>query len=173
MPGTEQRGRRRRLPAVVLAALLVLAGALALGVALHAQQSPPRPPASAAAPTPATGATAVPAPPAAVDPGGQQQPTARGLVLPAAAPTPRAGAARPRPPPRGRPGDGGVRGPAGPGAEPRRPRGGPAAGAELPGRLVLRLPDPRRARPRGAARARGLRRVRAWRVLRPRRPAPR
>ena len=95
MSGTEQRGRRVRLPAVVLAALLVLAGALAVGVALHAQQSPPQPPASAAATpsaVPSTGSTAVPAPPvttpSAVDPGGQQQtPASRGLLLPASAPT--------------------------------------------------------------------------------------
>jgi hypothetical protein len=94
MSGTEQRGRRRRLPAVVLAALLVLAGALALGVALRAQQAPPQPPASAAALTSAAaapGSTAVPAPPAstvAVDPDAQPQAvTTRGLLLPAAAPT--------------------------------------------------------------------------------------
>ena len=95
MSGTEQRGRRRRLPAVVLAALLVLAGALALGVALHAQESPPQPPASAAVTTASaasTGSAAVPAPPvttsSAGDPGGQQQtPATRGLLLPAALPT--------------------------------------------------------------------------------------
>ncbi|WP_138731517.1 class F sortase [Modestobacter excelsi] len=92
MSGTLQRGRRGRLPAVVLAALLVLAGALALGVALHAQQSPPQPPASAAV-TPPAGAprsAAVPAPPASTtvaDPGGQQPPATRGLLLPAAVPT--------------------------------------------------------------------------------------
>ena len=90
MSGPEQRGRRSRRPAVVLAALLVLAGALTLGVALRAQQSPPQPPASAAATTPAVtsdGSTAVPAPPAAVDPGGQLAQDSRGLLLPASAPT--------------------------------------------------------------------------------------
>src|SRR3954454_9980815 len=44
MSGSEQRGRRVRPPAVVLAALLVLAGAVTLGVALHAQHSPRAPP---------------------------------------------------------------------------------------------------------------------------------
>jgi sortase family protein len=92
MSGTEQRGRRGRLPAVLLAALLVLAGASAAGVALHAQTSPPQPPASAAAPPSAAtsaGSTAVPATtPAAADAAGQQQtPVPRGLLLPASDPT--------------------------------------------------------------------------------------
>ena len=79
----EQRGRRARLPAVVLAALLVLVGAVTLGVALHAQQSPPRPPAAAA--TTAAASPDVPGPettaPSAPSAGPQ------GLVLPTAAPT--------------------------------------------------------------------------------------
>jgi sortase (surface protein transpeptidase) len=96
MSGTEQHGRRLRRPVATLAALLVLAGALTLGVALHAQRSAPRPPASAA-PTTAAGAapqaasTAAPAPPSAdpsPDPGGQQAaPAPQGLLLPAAHPT--------------------------------------------------------------------------------------
>jgi hypothetical protein len=95
MSGTEQRGRRVRLPAVVLAVLLVLAGAVTLGVALHAQESPPQPPASAAVGTaaaaPAAPASEVPAPPAttaAAGSGGPQQaPVGRGLLLPASLPT--------------------------------------------------------------------------------------
>ena len=67
MSGTEQRGRRGRLPAVVLAVLLVLAGAVAVGVAVRAQTSPPQPQAAAQATTaapPSDASTAVPAPPA-------------------------------------------------------------------------------------------------------------
>jgi sortase (surface protein transpeptidase) len=91
MSGNEQRGRRVRLPAVVLAVLLVLAGAVTLGVALHAQKSPPQPPASAAAATTsAAPSAAVPAPPASIsgaaDPSAQP-PATRGLLLPASAPT--------------------------------------------------------------------------------------
>src|SRR4051794_9883361 len=87
MSGSEQRGRRVRPPAVVLAALLVLAGAVTLGVALHAQQSPPRPPASAAATAaaPAAAPPAVPGPAGAAPSASSAAP--RGLLLPAAAPT--------------------------------------------------------------------------------------
>ena len=92
MPGDEQRRRRVRLPAVVLAVLLVAAGSVTLGVALRAQESPPRPPASAAAAatTAAAPSTAVPAPPAGM-PGAAGTESAgaatQGLVLPASVPT--------------------------------------------------------------------------------------
>ena len=90
MSGSERRGRRVRLPAVVLAALLVLAGAVTLVVALHAQQSPPQPPASVAADpsTPsATPSAAVPAPPADLTgSGGRPSPAVQGPVLPASTP---------------------------------------------------------------------------------------
>jgi hypothetical protein len=84
--GSEQRGRRVRLPAVVLAVLLAVVGAVTLGVALHAQTSPPQPPAAAAA---TTARAAVPAPPAPSTTASAQTSSAapRGLVLPASAPT--------------------------------------------------------------------------------------
>ena len=91
MTGDEQRRGRGRPTAVVLAVLLVLAGAVSLGVALHAQEAPPQPPASApAAPTATAPSTAVPAPPVGTpgaEAGGTQGPVTRGLVLPAATPT--------------------------------------------------------------------------------------
>ena len=93
MSGTEQRGRRGRLPAVVLAVLLVLAGAVAVGVAVRAQTSPPQPQAAAQATTaapPSDASTAVPAPPgtpSASGPGGQPTPATQGLLLPASRPT--------------------------------------------------------------------------------------
>lgn len=89
MSGSEQGGRRVRLPAFALAALLVLAGALALVVGVNSQQRAPQPPASAAVQAPASTAP-VPAPPisAAADPGGAQPPPAtQGLLLPASVPT--------------------------------------------------------------------------------------
>lgn len=56
----EQRGRRGRLTAVVLAVLLLPAGALLLVIGLRAQQHPPQPPPSAAAVVSTTPASPAP-----------------------------------------------------------------------------------------------------------------
>jgi hypothetical protein len=50
MSDVEQHGRRVRVPAIALAVLLVLAGAIALTVGMKAQKHAPQPPASAAIP---------------------------------------------------------------------------------------------------------------------------
>lgn len=50
MTSHEQHGRAVRLPAVALAVLLVLAGAIALTIGIRAQKHAPQPPASAAIP---------------------------------------------------------------------------------------------------------------------------
>jgi hypothetical protein len=76
MTQDEQRGRNRRPLVVLLAALLVLAGAIAVGVGVHSQQSPPQPTAATSA---SAAAPAAPASPAA--------PAAKTLVLAAATPT--------------------------------------------------------------------------------------
>ncbi|MDQ2836906.1 MAG: class F sortase [Actinomycetota bacterium] len=86
MTSNEQHGRRVRLPAVALAVLLVLAGAIALTIGIRAQKHAPQPPASAAIPyspsaAPETsGATGQVAKPKA-------SPATKGLILAASTPT--------------------------------------------------------------------------------------
>jgi hypothetical protein len=65
MSGDERRGRRIRRSAVVLAVLLVLAGAAALVLGLTSQVHAPQPPASAAASTATSSAAPSPAVPGA------------------------------------------------------------------------------------------------------------
>ena len=82
---TEQHGRRRRHPAVVLAVLLLAVGAAALGIGIHAQQHAPQPPASAGIPLPSATATT---PLSAGRPGtGRPATSTRGPILNAALPT--------------------------------------------------------------------------------------
>jgi len=79
----EQHGRRIRLAAAAVAALLVAAGAIALVVGLRAQQSPPQP--SAAGPTSAASPSSA-SPSSAPAPGIPAPTAVRGPVLPASQP---------------------------------------------------------------------------------------
>ena len=91
--GNEQHGRRTRPVVVTLAVLLVLAGSLALVVALRAQRHAPQPPASAAvpySPTQSLSASAAPSRPAGsatASPAPAASPRTRGPILAAATPT--------------------------------------------------------------------------------------
>lgn len=87
MTSNEQHGRRVRLPAVALAVLLVLAGAIALTIGIRAQKHAPQPPASAAIPYSAAPGTSGAAPGTSSTAGPKPSTATRGPILPASTPT--------------------------------------------------------------------------------------
>lgn len=83
---TEQHGRRIRLSAGALAVLLALAGAVLLGIGIHAQQHAPQPPPSAAIPySPTATRSGSTTPSATAGPGSPG--AATGPILKASTPT--------------------------------------------------------------------------------------
>lgn len=74
-------GRRGRFLTAAAAVLLAVAGIIALTVGLSAQQSPPRPPASAASPSGGAASPSTSASPEGGGPGASAAPTTRGPLL--------------------------------------------------------------------------------------------